>query len=497
LRAAIRTPGKLLRKKAEQAIVDRIVAEYCPAGAVAPAHEAAVVTAVMEELRKNIERDLIVNGIRADGRGYCDIRPITCEVGVLPRTHGSSLFTRGETQALVAVTLGTELDEQVIDGLNEEYKDRLLVHYDFPAYSVGETWPNRGPKRREIGHGNLARRSLDAIVPHDDAFPYTVRVNSEIMESNGSSSMATVCGASLALMDAGVPLVRPVAGIAMGMVKQGDKIAVLSDIQGSEDHNGDLDFKVAGSVSGITAMQLDCKVKGITFAVLSEALEQARQGRLQVLEKMIAVLPQPRDHQSPFAPRVERFRINPEKIGLVIGPSGKTIRKIQEDTGSKIAVVDEGRVSIWGPTQERAVAARKIVEALIEEPEVGRIYTGKVTSIKDFGAFVEIIPGQEGLLHVSEMANNYVEHASDVVTLGDVISVKCIGVGDDGKIKLSIRALNPESSPEGQEGGGPGAGGPPRPQHRPDRGRGGHGGGGGGRGREGGGGFRSGGGGRR
>ncbi|HAK95042.1 MAG TPA: polyribonucleotide nucleotidyltransferase [Planctomycetes bacterium] len=464
LRGAIRTPGKLNRKKAEEAVVERVVAEYCPEGAAEQVHDPLVVAAIMEDLRKNLEREQIMTGVRADGRGYRDIRQITCEVGVLPRTHGSSLFTRGETQALVVVTLGTELDEQVIDGLNDEYTERLLVHYDFPAFSVGETWPNRGPKRREIGHGNLARRALEAIVPQDDSFPYTIRVNSDILESNGSSSMATVCGASLALMDAGVPLGRSVAGIAMGMVKDGDKIAVLSDIQGSEDHNGDLDFKVAGTDRGITAMQLDCKVKGISFAVLAEALEQARQGRLQVLDTMGAVLPQPRDHHSPFAPRVERFMINPEKIGLVIGPSGKTIRKIQEDTSTTIAVVDEGRVSIWGPSQESTLAARKIVEALVEEPEVGKIYTGKVTSIKDFGCFVEIIPGQEGLVHVSEMASGYVEHASDVVALGDEISVKCIAVGDDGKIKLSIKALNPEAQAEGQ------AGGPPRPPRRHDRG---------------------------
>ncbi len=485
LRGAIKTLGKLNRKRAEEALIERAVAEYCPEDAVEPVRDPVVVAALLDKLRKSIERELIMTGVRADGRAGRDIRPITCEVGVLPRTHGSSLFTRGETHALVIVTLGTELDEQVIDGLNDEYTERLIVHYDFPAFSVGETWPNRGPKRREIGHGNLARRALEAIVPQDGSFPYTIRVNSDILESNGSSSMATVCGASLALMDAGVPLARSVAGIAMGMVKEGDKIAVLSDIQGSEDHNGDLDFKVAGTERGITAMQLDCKVKGISFAVLSEALEQARQGRLQVLDAMNAVLERPRSHHSPFAPRVERFMINPEKIGLVIGPSGKTIRKIQDDTGTTIAVVDEGRVSIWGPSQESTLAARKIVEALVEEPEVGKIYTGKVTSIKEFGCFVEIIPGQEGLVHISELANGYVERASDVVALGDEVTVKCIAVGDDGKIKLSIRALNPEAQAEGQ------AGAPPRPPRRHERGeRGGARGGRGGRGGREGGGFR-------
>jgi polyribonucleotide nucleotidyltransferase len=461
MRRVIQTPGKLDRKKAELELQERIVAEFCPEDVEEPPHDVAQVRAVLDRLRHDVERVLIAGGRRADGRGFEDVRTVTCEVGVLPRTHGSSLFTRGETQALVVITLGTELDEQRIDGLLDEYKEKFLVHYDFPAFSVGETWPNRGPRRREIGHGNLARRALLAVAPSGDDFPYTIRVNSDILESNGSSSMATVCGGSLALMDAGIPVTRPVAGIAMGMVKEGDDVYILSDIQGSEDHNGDLDFKVAGTDRGITALQLDCKVKGIGFDILGRALEQAHRGRLHILEKMGAVLGEPRDHHSPYAPRHLQIMINPEKIGTVIGPQGKMIKKIQEDTGCTVAINDDGRVSIWGPDQANTEKCRQVVESLVEEAELGRIYEGKVVSIKDFGCFVEILPGQDGFVHVSELGEGYVDRASDVVSMGDVIKVKCIEISDDGRVKLSKRAA---------EGGESSDGAPPRRPDRPRRG---------------------------
>ncbi len=444
---AIRVQGKLNRKAAENEIVERMIEDYFPEDAEESesGYSRSEVDACIEKLRIQLERRIITGGRRADNRTFEDIRDIACEVGILPRTHGSSLFTRGETQSLVIATLGTELDEQRIDGLLEERREKFMLHYDFPSFCVGEVWPNRGPKRREIGHGNLARRAVLGVLELNDTFPYTVRVTSDIMESNGSSSMATVCGASLALMDAGVPLRRPVAGIAMGMVKEGDDFYILSDIQGSEDHNGDIDFKVAGTEVGITALQLDCKVKGVSFEILGTALEQAKRGRLHILGKMAEVLAEARDYHSPYAPRVERFMINPEKIGLVIGPSGKTIRQIQDDTGCTIAVIDEGQVSIWGPDEESTLKARDMVETLTEDAEKGKIYEGKVVSIKDFGCFVEIIPGQEGMVHVSELVDGYVQHPSDVVSIGDIINVKCINIDPSGKIKLSAKeAENPE-----------------------------------------------------
>ncbi len=447
IRRAIQTPGKANRKKAEEELTERIVAHYCPEDAVELKYDPFMVRKIVDKLRREEERALIASGRRADGRAFDEIRPISCEVGILPRTHGSSLFTRGETQALVVVTLGTELDEQVVDGLQEEYTEKFLVHYDFPAFSVGETWPNRGPRRREIGHGNLARRALWPVAPNEDEFPYTIRVNSDILESNGSSSMATVCGGSLALMDAGIPIRRPVSGIAMGMVKEGDQVYILSDIQGSEDHNGDLDFKVAGTDRGITALQLDCKVKGIDYDILSRALRQAREGRLFILERMCEVLPRPRDHHSPYAPRNVQFMINPDKIGIVIGPSGKTVKKIQDQTGCTVAIDDDGRVSIWGPGEEATQRCREMIEALVEEAEVGKVYEGKVVAVKEFGCFVEILPGQDGFLHISELTDGYVERASDVVSVGDRIKVKCIEIGPDGRVKLSKRAVERE---EGQ-----------------------------------------------
>lgn len=460
-------PGKdkMLRKKTQKAVVEEVLAHFCPEDlpeGETPEHEPDLVKSIAHDLLHDYERELILTGSRTDDRRFEEIRDITSEVGVLPRAHGSTLFTRGETQALVVCTLGTELDEQRIDGLQDERRERFILHYDFPAFSVGEAWPNRGPKRREIGHGNLARRALMPVLPFDDeSFPYTLRVTSDIMESNGSSSMATVCGGSLALMDAGVPIKRAVAGIAMGMIKEGDQICILSDIQGSEDHNGDLDFKVAGTSEGITALQLDCKVKGIGYDTLERALNQAREGRMHILGKMGETLAEARDHQSPYAPRVERFKIDPEKIGLVIGPSGKTIRKIQEDTSCTIAVIDDGTVSVWSENQENAQRARAMIEALTEEAEIGKVYEGKVVSIKDFGCFVEILPGQEGLVHVSELSSDYVDHPSEVTAIGEILQVKCINVDDQGKVKLSVRALT-EDGAEGEDGERP-----ERPPRRP------------------------------
>ncbi len=449
IRKATLTEGKHPRKEAIKAIVDEALDAISPEvelPAVPPpgTPERSRVKFHLEELVRQVERALIVSGTRADGRGTKDIRPISIEVGVLPRTHGSALFTRGETQALVVATLGTGRDEQIVDGLAEEYSEKFMLHYNFPSFSVGETWPNRGPKRREIGHGNLARRAIEAVVPPPDKFPYTVRLVSDIMESNGSSSMATVCGGTMALMDAGVKIRQPVAGIAMGLIKEGDQVRVLSDILGSEDHNGDMDFKVAGTQRGITALQMDIKIQGISEAILRNALEQAHEGRVHILREMLKALDRPRDEISPFAPKIVRMVIDPEKIGIVIGPGGKMIKKIQEETGSTIEIEDDGTVIIWGASLASAHGAQERIEALTEEVKPGRIYKGKVVSIKDFGCFVEVLPGQEGLVHVSELGHGFVAKVGDVVSIGDIVTVKCLGVDNQGRIKLSKKAAERE-----------------------------------------------------
>jgi polyribonucleotide nucleotidyltransferase len=366
-----------------------------PPGAV----DRALAKSLLNKISEEAEREMIVRGVRT-GRsrlhGASARSPSTS--ASFPRVHGSALFTRGETQALVVVTLGTGDDEQIVDGLYEEYSEKFMLHYNFPSFSVGETWPNRGPKRREIGHGALACRALKAVMPPEDKFPYTVRLISDILESNGSSSMATVCGGTMALMDAGVKIRQPVAGIAMGLVKEGDRIAVLSDILGSEDHNGDMDFKVAGTQRGITALQMDIKVTGISENILRDALEQAREGRIIILREMMKALDRPRDEISPHAPKIIQLRIDPEKIGIVIGPGGKMIKKIQEDTKSQIEIEDDGTVKIWGTSLAGATDAQHRIEALTEEVKPGRVYQGRVVSIKDFGCFVEVLPGQEGLV---------------------------------------------------------------------------------------------------
>jgi len=368
-----------------------------------------------------------------------DIRPIDVEVGFLPRTHGSALFTRGETQAIVSLTLGTSSDAQLIEGLDTEYYQKFMLHYTFPPYSVGEVRPIRGPGRREIGHGALAERGILPILPDPEDFYYTIRIASDILESNGSSSMASVCGGTMALMDGGVPIKRPVAGIAMGLIKEGDEVLVLSDILGSEDHNGDMDFKVVGSGTGITALQMDIKIKGITIDVMNEALMQAKEGRKHILRCMMEALDSPRERLSAHAPKMLRKMINPEKIGTLIGPGGRMIKKIQEEASVKIDVDDSGEVLISGLNQDSVEQAYVMVEAVTDDVEVGKIYKGKIVSIKDFGVFMEILPGQEGLCHVSELSEDFVKNVSDVVQFGEIHDVKVINIDDSGRIKLSIK----------------------------------------------------------
>ncbi|MGE5593647.1 MAG: polyribonucleotide nucleotidyltransferase, partial [Betaproteobacteria bacterium] len=394
---------------------------------------------VKEEVRKMI----LEEGYRPDGRRVDEIRPISCEVGVLPRVHGSGLFTRGQTQVLTSVTLGAIGEEQLLDGLGEEESKRYMHHYNFPPYSVGEVRPMRGPGRREIGHGALAERALAAMIPDEETFPYTIRLVSEVLESNGSTSQASVCGSTLALMDAGVPIKRPVAGIAMGLVKEGDRVVILSDIQGIEDALGDMDFKVAGTERGVTAIQMDIKIPGITRDILAKALAQAREGRLFILGKMLEVIPEPRKELSPYAPRIIRMNIDPEKIRDVIGPGGKVIRHIIDETGAKIDIEDDGRVFIAAVDETAGAKARKMIEDLTAEVEVGKVYTGTVTRIMNFGAFVEILPGREGLVHISELAHTRVPRVEDVVKVGDTIEVKVTEIDRQGRINLSRKDVLP------------------------------------------------------
>lgn len=406
--------------------------------------------ALMEDVQYEDMRKMILEeGRRLDGRGFTDIRPITCEVGVLPRTHGSALFTRGETQSLTTMTLGTKRDEQLIEGLTlEDTMKRFILHYNFPSFSTGEVGGRPGPGRREIGHGNLAERSLKNLVAAEDDFPYTIRIVSDILESNGSSSMATVCAGSLALMDGGVKISKQVAGIAMGLIKEEDKVAVLSDILGTEDHFGDMDFKVAGTNDGITAIQMDIKIRGISFDIMEKALQQAREGRIHILGIMNQTLSAPRENLSPYAPRLYNIFVPIDMIGLVIGPGGKTIRHIIAESKTEIDINDDGKVTIAAVTEEGAEIARKMIEQLTEKPEVGKIYEGTVKGIKEFGAFVEILPGKEGLLHISEIDRKKVIKVSDVLKMGEKIQVKLLGIDDSGKLKLSRKVLLPPSKPE-------------------------------------------------
>ncbi len=400
-----------------------------------------VIGEILHDLEKDLMRKRILEeGIRLDGRNTTQIRPITIELGILPRTHGSALFTRGETQSLTTVTLGTKNDEQIIDGLFEEYTKKFMLHYNFPPFSVGEVGRMTGVGRREIGHGNLAERALKVLMPPEDVFPYTVRVISDILESNGSSSMATVCAGSLSLMDAGIPFQKPVAGIAMGLVKEEDKFAILSDILGNEDHLGDMDFKVAGTTNGITAFQMDIKIQGISFEIMEKALHQAKEGRLHILGIMNSAIDKPREQLSSFAPRLITMKVETDQIGLIIGPGGKTIQGMQRLFGVDINIDDFGAVSIASPNKESATKCKDYIKQLTATPEVGEIYDGVITKIMDFGAFVEILPGKEGLLHISQIDNKRVNKVTDYYKEGDKVTVKLLKV-ENGKYSLSRKEL--------------------------------------------------------
>jgi polyribonucleotide nucleotidyltransferase len=452
LRQAIRIPGKEMRQEE----VDRITIEAVGALKERFAEQELYIGKLLHDVERDELRNMVLTeGVRADGRGVGDIRPITVEVGVLPRTHGSCLFTRGETQALAVATLGTKSDEQRIEELEGQSWKSYMLHYNFPPFSVGEVRPIRGPGRREIGHGALAERAVEPVIPADTHFPYTIRLVSDILESNGSSSMATVCGSSMALMDAGVPIKAPVAGIAMGLIKEGERVAVLTDILGVEDHLGDMDFKVTGTRDGITAFQMDTKIGGISFDIMRDALERARQGRLHVLDVMERTLSQPRAEMSPYAPRIFIMNIPPDKIREVIGPGGKIIKRITEETGAQIDIEDSGEVRIASVNREGGKRAEELIRNITEDPEVGRVYQGKVRSVVTFGAFVEIVPGRDGLLHISEIDHHRIGRTEDVLNVGDMVTVKVIGVDRDGKIKLSRKALLPE--PEGGVPAGAGA----------------------------------------
>src|SRR6266516_1405861 len=409
------------------------------------------VATVIEDIEYRTMRDQVLSrSERVDGRDLDTVRPITCEVGVLPRTHGSALFTRGQTQALVSATLGTVQDEQRIDSIDvaQETTKSFMLHYNFPPFSTGEVRPIRGTSRREVGHGALAERALQALLPPYEQFPYTIRIVSDILESNGSSSMATVCGGSLALFDAGVPMTAACAGVAMGLIKEGDRVAVLTDILGTEDQLGDMDFKVAGTRQGVTSIQMDIKIAGLEFKIIAEALEKAKQARLHILDIMDQVMPKPRSELSKYAPRIITIQIRPDKIGDLIGPKGKTIRGIQEQTGAEINVDDTGMVTI-SAVGEGGERARDMVAALVQEPEVGKVYEGVVKSTTAFGAFVEILPGVEGLLHISELQHGRTERTEDVVKKGDQVRVKLLEVDERGRMRLSRKALleKPEAAP--------------------------------------------------
>ncbi|MGI9061768.1 MAG: polyribonucleotide nucleotidyltransferase [Ktedonobacteraceae bacterium] len=439
--AAVHNPDKTARSAALHQVQDELVATL---GAQFPDKLKDIITFYEKELKAYVRNNILDNGLRPDGRDLTTIRPISCEVGLLPRTHGSAIFTRGQTQVLSVVTLGSPGDEQILDGLTTGESKRFMHHYNFPPYSTGESKPLRGPGRREIGHGALAERAVAAVIPSKSEFPYTIRAVSDILSSNGSTSMGSVCGTTLALMDAGVPIHAPVAGVAMGLItgegERRGKWAVLSDIQGIEDALGDMDFKVAGTADGVTALQMDIKVKGITYEIMAKALEQAHEGRMFIMEKMLDALDAPREELSEYAPRIQTIKINPEKIGAVIGPGGKMIRKIQEESGAKIDIEDDGSVNISATSGDAMQHAMDAVRALTEEVEVGRIYTGTVRRLVDFGCFVEILPGKEGLVRTSQLADYQVMRPEDVVSVGDEITVMVIEVDPQGRVNLSRRA---------------------------------------------------------
>jgi polyribonucleotide nucleotidyltransferase len=452
VRAAMAIAVKQERYGAMSAAHDELLKELCGDGAPYHGREKEVDAAYEGVKKKYARAKTLETGSRIDGRRTTDIRNITCEVSVLPRTHGSALFTRGQTQALVAVTLGTAADAQRLDSIDAaaETTRTFMLHYNFPPFSTGEVRPVRGTSRREIGHGNLAERALQAVLPDFADFPYTLRIVSEILESNGSSSMATVCGGSLAMMDAGIPIRGAVAGVAMGLIKEGKKYAILTDILGTEDHLGDMDFKVAGTRNGITSIQMDIKIEGLDLQIMKEALAQAKDGRLHILGEMDKALAEPRAELSPYAPRIVTLQINPEKIGDLIGPKGKTIRGIQDETGAELTVDDSGLVTIAAVGGDAMQRARQMVQAITAEPEIGATYEGTVKTTTAFGAFVEIMPGTEGLVHISELKHGRTEKTEDVVNKGDRVTVKLLDRDERGRLRLSMKALveRPEGMPE-------------------------------------------------
>jgi polyribonucleotide nucleotidyltransferase len=414
-----------------------------------PEQESTIAGILSKIERDDIRKMISEVSARIDGRGLRDVRPISCEVGVLPRTHGSALFTRGQTQSLAVTTLGTAIDEQRVEDLEGESKKSYMLHYNFPPFSVGEIRPMRSPARREIGHGALAERAILPVIPDSEVFPYTIRVVSDILESNGSSSMATVCSGALALMDAGVPLKASVAGVAMGLVREGDKHTILTDILGAEDHHGDMDFKVAGTRKGVTAVQMDLKIDGISLEVIRSTLEQSHEARMKIHDAMDQALDTPRAELSAYAPRIVAIRVDRDKIREIIGPGGKTIRGIIDETGAVIDINDDGEVRIASPDGSALDRALELINAIVEEPEVGKIYDGVVKRIVDFGAFVEILPGKDGLLHISEIENRRIRSVKDVLKEGQEIKVKVIGAERDGKIRLSRKVLLKETSQQG------------------------------------------------
>jgi polyribonucleotide nucleotidyltransferase len=445
IRVAVRNADKLAREAAIEAVNEDVksqLLERFPDGAK------NIDEVLHDILKEEVRGAILKDGIRPDGRRLDEIRPISCEVGVLPRAHGSGLFTRGQTQALSVCTLGAMGDEQILDGLEVEASNRYMHHYNFPPFSVGEARPLRAPSRRDIGHGALGERALDVVIPSPEEFPYAIRVVSEILESNGSTSQASICGSTMALMDAGVPIKAPVAGIAMGLVKDGEDVAVLTDIQGLEDHLGDMDFKVAGTAKGVTALQMDIKIDGIHRDVLERALHQARVGRMHILDKMLQAISEPRKELSRYAPRVMTVRINPDKIRDVIGPGGRVINKIIDETGVKIDIEQDGRVFIHGTDSEMAEKAREMVENIVREVEVGQVYVGKVTRVEKYGAFVEVLPGKEGLVHISQLDVGRVNKVEDICAVGDSLTVKVTEIDGQGRLNLSRKeALKPESAP--------------------------------------------------
>lgn len=456
--------GKLEREAALRDTMEELLNSFAE---VYPEQKAQI-NSILESVEKKVVRKFIMaERVRVDGRALNEVRPITVEVGVLPRTHGTGLFKRGQTQVLSIATLGAISEEQILDGLGVEDTKRFMHHYNFPPYSTGETKPIRTTNRREVGHGALAERALEAVIPSEEEFPYTIRLVSEVLASNGSSSMASVCGSCLAVMDAGIPIKAPVSGVAMGLVKEGDEYAVLTDIQGVEDHLGDMDFKVAGTAKGVTALQMDIKIAGITPDILGQALEQAHEGRMHILGKMLEIIDKPREELSPYAPRIIRANIHPDKIREVIGPGGKIIKKIVEETGVDIDIEDDGRVFIGAVDPEAGKKALSIIESLTKEVITGEIYKGKVMRVTDFGCFVEVVPGvlglpgKEGLVHISQLAYHRVNKTEDVVKEGDIIMVKSLGYDNQGRLKLSKK--DAETPPEGYE--------PPKPMEnsRPPR----------------------------